>query len=105
AFDAPSTDMSRGSQPRSRTMAPTWVRRGQQRPAGGSGWGPMKPMRALGSRAPLDRTQVVPSSLYSIYMFSSHDSGSQGVTVKAIPAPVVVAMTTRDSGTVLLKAV
>ncbi|XP_052122114.1 uncharacterized protein LOC127749153 [Frankliniella occidentalis] len=62
---------------------------------------PLEQLRPLGSRDPLDPTQVVPSSLYSIDMFSSQDSGSQGVTDIAIPAPVVVAMTTGDGrGTV-----
>ncbi|KAK3920682.1 Metabotropic glutamate receptor 5 [Frankliniella fusca] len=104
AFDAPSTDMSLGE-----SASQSASDHGSHSASDVEGdyndpleaLEPLEPMRPLAPRDPLDPTQVVPSSLYSIDMFSSQDSGSQGVTDIAIPAPVIVAMTTGDGrGTV-----
>ncbi len=46
---------------------------------------PLEPLEAMRPRDGLDPTQVVPSSLYSIDMFSSQDSGSQGESPTALP--------------------
>ncbi|XP_034241017.1 uncharacterized protein LOC117645151 [Thrips palmi] len=106
AFDAPSTDMSLGESA-SRTASD----RGSDSEAEGDYNEPMDPLESMSPLSPLgtvgtvgtvnrlDPTQVVPSSLYSIDMFSSQDSSSQGVL--DMPGPVVVAMSTSDGrGTV-----
>lgn len=88
AFDAPSTDMSLGESA-SRSASD----RGSHSDSEGDYNEPMDPLEPVGPLSPLDTlgtlgtlgtvnrsdpTQVVPSSLYSIDMFSSQDSGSQG---------------------------